>query len=491
MPTSHLRGMLVPSTQPPPTRKRPPPAIATRLDRVHHVVALADGWTATLGTRASAGAILLVAPDGSLANDFPVALQPPRHRLVRRRDGAGVLICDPTSLLEVLVRPEPGIRRLAPRPGGAEGHLDLVALAGDRLVCVGSDRLWLLARVGGGAEEVEELPLAPGRYEAAVAEDGETFVCADGAPGRGPRRVIVWRLVDGRLALRGFTAGPGRAPFAAGDGLFVIQAGVVHRIELPQSPPRLDAPLASERARAAAALEPHEPRAVPVLVGLLGDPDPWVRRAAVGALYRLDAVQAAPALVASFADPDGEVVRAASNAVCLWGSRARAALTEALSDGRPLVRRRALPLALALEPAPPADALASLLDDEATRELAATALGAQGDPRAVPELLRLAETSPRAQAVVDLLVAVLERRGAEVSDAALASAMALRGTAQFDEVEEDDDRGARRPRPPTPPPPPHDPPPPPPAPPAGRRRRARTGPDRRDNQPPPSSRTPR
>lgn len=133
----------------------------------------------------------------------------------------------------------------------------------------------------------------------------------------------------------------------------------------------------------------------------LGDRDPAVRAAALGAVARLGELTTADVVVA-LADPDPEVRRRAVDAaLAVKGKGSRSALpgalTAALADPDPLVavgaawfvgerRHRAAVPALS--------ALATGHDDTRCREAAVAALGAIGDPAGLDAVLAALDDKP-------------------------------------------------------------------------------------------------
>jgi HEAT repeat protein len=171
---------------------------------------------------------------------------------------------------------------------------------------------------------------------------------------------------------------------------------------------------ALERAADAAAAG-HGAAASPDLARLAacatGDPDPRVRAVALGALSRAapDAVQTAQAWQAAAADGDAGVRRrAAEVAPALAAAAGEAQLLALLRDPDAWVAEAAA-WALGERPATAAavDALAAAATsprDALVREAAVAALGALGDPRGLPAVLRACDDKPavRRRAVLAL-----------------------------------------------------------------------------------------
>jgi len=166
--------------------------------------------------------------------------------------------------------------------------------------------------------------------------------------------------------------------------------------------------------------DPEVPR------GLLADPDPSVRSAAIGALQRLDALEA-PELAAALADPDPGVRRRALELVATLrgqGPAATVAIVPLLDDPDDTVVEVAAWASGEREPAEPgAVARLSVLAQEAAdalvRESAVAALGSLGDPAGLAAIL--AGTRDKATVRRRAVIALAPFEGPEV-DAALEAA---------------------------------------------------------------------
>lgn len=166
--------------------------------------------------------------------------------------------------------------------------------------------------------------------------------------------------------------------------------------------------------------DPEVPR------GLLADPDPSVRSAAIGALQRLDALEA-PELAAALADPDPGVRRRALELVATLrgqGPAATVAIVPLLDDPDDTVVEVAAWASGERDPAEPgAVARLSVLAQEAAdalvRESAVAALGSLGDPAGLAAIL--AGTRDKATVRRRAVIALAPFEGPEV-DAALEAA---------------------------------------------------------------------
>jgi HEAT repeat protein len=195
-------------------------------------------------------------------------------------------------------------------------------------------------------------------------------------------------------------------------------------------------------------LSPTRDDAVRALESLLVSYDPNVRLAALTALISL--AEATATMVACLADPDVGVARKADEYFRFVAFRRAGLLLAVASDVRARARLRALDLFLTTPAAASpdaADALATLVADPEpmVRERAAPALARLGDPRALAALLVQAATSHEAGPLVELAVAILDRRAPAIDDATLAAAEALACPRQFVLVE-DEDRGGHLPQ---------------------------------------------
>lgn len=164
---------------------------------------------------------------------------------------------------------------------------------------------------------------------------------------------------------------------------------------------------------------------------LLGHQDPKVRATALGALNRLDALEEAE-LLAALDDPDPTVRRRACEEATRWrggvddpvSAPVAAALAERLSDPDDTVIETAA-WACGERPPPAPSALTRLIDlatghpDPLCREAAVAALGALGDPIALPAILTA--TGDRATVRRRAVIALAPFEGPEV-DAAIAAA---------------------------------------------------------------------
>jgi len=139
----------------------------------------------------------------------------------------------------------------------------------------------------------------------------------------------------------------------------------------------------------------------PAARAALGDPDPVVRGAALGALARMGALGAAE-VTAALADPDPGVRRRAAEAAARAtgpGSRSAllAALRAALGDDNPLVAEAACWALGEAGDAASVPALASVArahTDTRCREAAVAALGAIGDPAGAGAVLDALDDKP-------------------------------------------------------------------------------------------------
>jgi HEAT repeat protein len=167
----------------------------------------------------------------------------------------------------------------------------------------------------------------------------------------------------------------------------------------------LRSPRPADRAAAAAArgVGSRPPRGTaPALLALLDDPEPVVRRAALGAIVR---------------------VRAPATAARAW--------RRAAGDPDPGVRCRAAETAPALQQPPPVEQLTALLADADpfVAEAAAFALGELAPAAAVPDLATVAtsHTDPLVrESAVAALGAIADPRGREAVLAACADRPAIR-----------------------------------------------------------------
>jgi HEAT repeat protein len=174
--------------------------------------------------------------------------------------------------------------------------------------------------------------------------------------------------------------------------------------------------------RRAAALAGHEGDG-PAARDALRDPDPRVRATALGALERLGQLDAAD-LEQALADPAGAVRRRACEAIARRpGDEAPTLLPLLGDDDRELVEVAAWASGEREPPEPGAvDALAALVTthpDALVREAAVAALGALGDPAALPSIL--AALADKATVRRRAVLALAPFDGPEV-DAALATA---------------------------------------------------------------------
>lgn len=176
-----------------------------------------------------------------------------------------------------------------------------------------------------------------------------------------------------------------------------------------------------DAARAGFAGDPTIPRS------LLDDPDPSVRRAAIGALQRIGAIEVAE-LAAALADPDAGVRRRALELVATLrgqGPAAKVAIVPLLDDPDDTVVEVAAWASGEREPAEPGAvarlaALAVEAADALVREAAVAALGSLGDPAGLPAIL--AGTRDKATVRRRAVIALAPFDGPEV-DAALQTAL--------------------------------------------------------------------
>jgi HEAT repeat protein len=173
------------------------------------------------------------------------------------------------------------------------------------------------------------------------------------------------------------------------------------------------------RRRRAAALAGHEGDAATARA-LLSDPAPAVRSTALGALQRLADLQPAE-LAAGFDDPDAAVRGRAAEIAARWPGDRPPSLLPMLDDPDPRVVEIAAWASGERQPPEPGAtaALVVLVTDHADalcREAAVAALGAIGDPMALPAIL--AATSDKATVRRRAVIALAPFEGAEV-DAAL------------------------------------------------------------------------
>ena len=123
----------------------------------------------------------------------------------------------------------------------------------------------------------------------------------------------------------------------------------------------------------------------------LGDPDPLVRTATLGALERLGALDV-PSLAQALRDRDGGVRRRACEAAARWPGTAAPSLLEALADDDATVVEVAAWASGEREPPEPGavPALMALVADHPdalVREAAVAALGSIGDAVGLPAIL--------------------------------------------------------------------------------------------------------
>lgn len=153
----------------------------------------------------------------------------------------------------------------------------------------------------------------------------------------------------------------------------------------------------------------------------IGDPDPDVRAAALGALERLAALDPAD-VVAAFGDPAPVVRRRAAEAAAQLPGVSLAVL---LDDADATVVEVAA-FACGEQETVADDVLARLIElasghtEPLVREAAAAALGAIGDPRGLPAILQACTDKPNVRRRAVLALAPFE--GEEV-DAAIARAL--------------------------------------------------------------------
>jgi HEAT repeat protein len=156
---------------------------------------------------------------------------------------------------------------------------------------------------------------------------------------------------------------------------------------------------------------------------LVGDEDPGVRGAALGALLRAGSITADDVARAA-ADPDAAVRRRAAEVAVVGPPACRGSVIALLRDPDPSVVEAAAWAAGELEPPEPGVVepligLARSHEDALVREAAVAALGAIGDERGLPAILDATRDKPavRRRAVI----ALAPFAGPEV-DAALARA---------------------------------------------------------------------
>jgi HEAT repeat protein len=152
----------------------------------------------------------------------------------------------------------------------------------------------------------------------------------------------------------------------------------------------------------------------------LGDEDPKVRATALAALARLGVLTRRD-LDAAVLDPSPVVRRRAAEVVAAAPEAARVSMLGLLGDSDPTVAEVAAWASGELAPAEPGavealSALATGHDDALVREAAVAALGAIGDPRALPAIL--AATGDRATVRRRAVIALAPFEGPDV-DAAL------------------------------------------------------------------------
>jgi HEAT repeat protein len=165
----------------------------------------------------------------------------------------------------------------------------------------------------------------------------------------------------------------------------------------------------------------------PAARALLGDTEPTVRSAALGALQRMGALVEAD-LTAALADDDPEVRRRALEAVAALRGQGPAqgvAIVGLLDDSDDTVVEVAAWASGEREPAEPGavarlSVLAREADDALVRESAVAALGSLGDPAGLPAIL--AGTRDKATVRRRAVIALAPFDGPEV-DAALHAAL--------------------------------------------------------------------
>ncbi len=109
------------------------------------------------------------------------------------------------------------------------------------------------------------------------------------------------------------------------------------------------------------------PQSAPLLLGLLGDPDPGLRACAIAGLGERRSAEAVPALVDVLADASPFLARLASDALIQIGRAAVPALTQALVDPQAQQRRFLAARALAHLAAPESiPALFHALEDDSS-----------------------------------------------------------------------------------------------------------------------------
>ena len=184
--------------------------------------------------------------------------------------------------------------------------------------------------------------------------------------------------------------------------------------------------LDAQRRRRLAAIAGHQGDE-PTARGLLDDPEPTVRSAALGALQRLDAL-AASDLTRALADDDPGVRRRALELVATLrgqGPSEGVRIVPLLDDPDATVVEVAAWASGERDPAEPGAvdrlvALATDADDALVRESAVAALGSLGDPAGLPAIL--AGTRDKATVRRRAVIALAPFDGPEV-DAALAAAL--------------------------------------------------------------------
>lgn len=177
----------------------------------------------------------------------------------------------------------------------------------------------------------------------------------------------------------------------------------------------------AQRRRRRAAIAGHEGDE-PTARALLGDEDPTVRAAALGALHRMGRLTA-PDLERGLADPDAGVRRRSLELVAALqggGPAASVAIVGLLDDDDPTVVEVAAWAAGEREPAEDGvvtrlSALAQEAEDALVREAAVAALGSLGDPAGLPAIL--AGTRDKATVRRRAVIALAPFDGPEVETA--------------------------------------------------------------------------